>query len=115
MPPKKIIQSENTDHKIPVARDWEQAILNYFHDGTRVMNSLILTFGLFVSPFIIFSSAVKNQTEWIPFEISMIGLKTTLPGAFILYLGTIIVSVGIVQSNMIFKILYEWVKKKIND
>lgn len=114
MPPKKIIQSD-TDHRIPVARDWEQALLNYIHDGTRVMNSVILVFGLFISPFIIFSSAVKNQTEWIPFEIGMIGLKTTLPGAFILYLGTIIVCVGIVQSNMIFKIFYEWVKRKIND
>ena len=71
MPPKKIIQSD-TDHRIPVARDWEQAVMNYIHDGTRVMNSVILVFGLFISPFIIFSSAVKNQTEWIPFEIGMI-------------------------------------------
>ena len=115
MAPKKIIQSNDTESRIPIARDWEQAILNYIHDGTRVMNSVILIFGLFVSPFIIFSSAVKNQTEWIPFEIGMIGLKTTLPGAFILYLGTIIVCVLIVQSNMVFKILYDWIKKKIND
>lgn len=114
MPPKKITPS-NTNPEIPIPKDYHQAFLNYIHDGTRVMNSVILIFGLFVSPFIIFSSAVKNQTDWIPFELGMIGLKTTLPGAFILYLGTIIVCVGIVQSNMIFKIFYEWVKRKIND
>lgn len=114
MAPKKITQSSDTDKHLPIAKDWEQALLNYIHDGTRVMNSVILVFGLFVSPFIIFSSAVKNQTEWVSFEMAMIGLKTTLPGAFILYLGTIIVCVGIVQSNMIFKIFYEWIKKKIH-
>ena len=113
MPPKKIIQSSDTNNHLPIARDWEQAVLNYIHDGTRVMNSVILIFGLFVSPFIIFSGNVKNQTDWIPFELGILGLKTSLPGAFILYLVTIAVCVCIVQSNMLFKIFYEWVKKKI--
>lgn len=92
---------------------FKQAILNWQSNGTRVLNSIILFFGLLISPFIIFSANVKSQTEWMPFKITSIGLDTMLPGAFILWFYTILVSIGIVQSNNFCKMLLDWMRRKI--